>query len=88
MDLKVDWNFSGQSMGESSSTLQHVCSEWCLFAHVLSFGWALWKLIWHILHWILFKALALLSENMMVLQLGQMESQDTSAQMDEETDMA
>lgn len=54
----------------------------------LAFGWALCKVIWQILHWILFKAPALLTEKMMVLQLGQMENQDTLAQKNEEMDMA
>lgn len=81
MDLKVDWSFSGPDMGDFP---WHFST--CVVCGVsLAFGWALCRLIWH---WILFKAPALLSEKMMVLQLGRVESQDTLAQINEETDMA
>lgn len=84
MDLKVNWSFTGQSMGDFPWHF----STFVVCDVSLAFGWALCKLIWHILHWILFKAAGLLSEKVYVLQLGQMDSQDTLAQMNEEMDMA
>lgn len=83
MDLKVDWSFPCQSMGDFPSA-----AMWCVMS--------LWPLGGHCGSWPgtffteSFSRLQLWSpkKKKYVLQLGQMESQDILAQMNEETDMA